>query len=142
MAACELKFHITGIHYISQFRVYLYTLVFNYIFFSFSFSLATASSLALALLSDRLLLSRRNDSRSDFFKDFLRDIGVSDVPVKSVIRQVIYHNITICCCFFRFALKSFFFCCPFKSTLLITFQTLMLSFSCVCVKVRDNLLLP
>lgn len=55
----------------------------TYIFLS-----ALVSSFALALRSDLLRLSRRNDSRSDFFRDFLLDIGVSDVPVKSMIEKM------------------------------------------------------
>ena len=69
---------------------YIYFYLYYYIFFSFSFSFAAASSLAFALRSDRLLRSLRNDSLSDFFSDFLLDIGVSEVPVKSAMYMFTY----------------------------------------------------
>ena len=58
---------------------------------------------SLCFICDRLRLKRRNDSRRDFFKDFLRDIGVSDVPDKSIGQK---QNIK--CFSFNDALQFFF----------------------------------
>lgn len=51
---------------------------------AYPFFSSLAFSSAAFLLSERLLRNRRKDSLSDFLKLFLLEMGVSDVPVKSL----------------------------------------------------------
>ena len=51
---------------------------------AYSFFSSLAFSSAAFLLSERLLRNRLKDSLSDFLKLFLLEMGVSDVPVKSL----------------------------------------------------------
>ena len=54
---------------------------------AYPFFSSLAFSSAAFLLSERLLRNRLKDSLSDFLKLFLLEMGVSDVPVKSLKKK-------------------------------------------------------
>lgn len=69
---------------------------------AYPFFSSLAFSSAAFLLSERLLRNRLKDSLSDFLKLFLLEMGVSDVPVKSLKTKKNKKN--------KYSDEIFFFC--------------------------------